>query len=99
MVAWRMPAMAFALPAAESGAMPANVKQLRIVHNFGPLWIGEPIRPSRASVLFSASLAMNAPYPGFGRNFDAEHMRAEALVVGIFGIKRKPNGRFLAARE
>ena len=75
-----------------------QIEKLGIVNDFGPRWIGEPLAHDRERSVFNV-VSDKVRRSWFGRNFDAQHTRAEALVVGLFGFERKPDGRFLASRD
>ena len=101
MVACRMPAHRGAKrdrPWQSAGWCQQQIEKLGIVDDFGARASASQSRMA-ARVLFSTSLAMNARLAGLGGNFDAEHARAEAFLIRLFGIERQPHGGFLARRE
>ena len=76
----------------------SRLKKFGIVDDLGARCVGEPFAHHAQRFVFDI-IGDEMRGAGLGGNFDSQNTRAEAFFVRLFGIERKPHGRFLAGRN
>ena len=75
-----------------------QLEQLRIVHHFRPLLVGQPFAHRRER--FVVGVVCRDPRRSRLRgSLDRQHARPESFVVRLFRIEREPNRRLLSRAE